>query len=631
MATRGNHWQIVLALLLLLRGSSTALAQSPTDPLVTLWAEHPRLLFLAEDQQRIEQLAQSDDLLARLIEQNQLNATEMLGEPSVRYEIPDGKRLLGQSRECIRRVLAMALAYRLSGDERFAQGAVHEMLVAADFKDWNPSHFLDTAEMTTGLALGYDWLYDTISPQDRHTIRAAIVRQGLREGQRIYGSRGWWTVGDNNWNQVCNGGMILGSLAIAEDERELASEIVRAALRSIPRGLSVYEPSGAYPEGPGYWQYGTEYTCLTIKALTTALGSDFDVHKAAGLAQTGWYRIHTIGPTGFYFNYADGGMNSGLAPSMFMLADVFHQPALAWWHRGRLEQQIAADPRARARRADRFFPLEIAWYDPRGQQPTATELPLAALFKSRQDIVTMRGQWGDPDAVYVGFKAGDNETNHGHLDIGSFVLDAEGIRWALDMGADDYNLPGYFGQQRWRYYRLINHSHNTLVINDQIQNPHARCHVLTFESTPARTSAIVDMTSAYQGQAAAARRGIELLGGRLVHVRDELEGVDGTVRWGMVTAADVVLAGNTARLTQGGKTLLAKIIAPADGRFEILPNTPPTSEEKQNDGTRILAVQVAGTAEREGRVEMSVVLQPITADEAPKAFEPLPLAEWPGL
>ena len=107
----------------------------------------------------------------------------------------------------------MALAFRLSGEQKFAQGAIREMLVAASFRDWNPRHFLDTAEMTTALAIGYDWLYDDIPPADRQTIRQAMVEMGLEEGMKVYRSKGWWSVGDNNWNQVCNGGMILGALA----------------------------------------------------------------------------------------------------------------------------------------------------------------------------------------------------------------------------------------------------------------------------------------------------------------------------------------------------------------------------------------------------------------------------------
>ena len=98
----------------------------------------------------------------------------MLDEPSITYRIPDGKRLLAQSRQCIRRVMAMAMAHRLTGDTRFADAAIKEMLVAAEFKDWNPSHFLDVGEMTFGLAIGYDWLYEELNPRAREEIRGAI-------------------------------------------------------------------------------------------------------------------------------------------------------------------------------------------------------------------------------------------------------------------------------------------------------------------------------------------------------------------------------------------------------------------------------------------------------------------------
>jgi hypothetical protein len=595
------------------------------DYLATLRGEHPRLLFTTDDEQRIKEQRKGDPLLARLMQQNQVDATQMLAAPSIEYKIPDGKRLLAQSRLCIRRVMTLAMAYRLTGDAGYADAAIKEMLVATKFKDWNPSHFLDTAEMTTALAVGYDWLYDAITAADRDTIRAAIVRHGLDEGMKIYDSKGWWTVGNNNWNQVCNGGMILGALAIAEDEPALAREVISRAIASIPRGVSVYAPSGAYPEGPGYWQYGTAYTCVTISGLNTAVGSNFGIDDTPGLDRTGWYRIHTIGPTGQYFNYADGGANSRLASAMFLLADVYDEPAFARWHRRRLAEEFAADGEIKPRKLDRFFSLEIAWYDTQITRG-ADQIPLDAMFESHQDLVTARGHWEDSDTIYVGFKGGNNRTNHGHLDIGSFVLDADGVRWALDLGGDNYNLPGYFGSKRWQYYCLINHSHNTLVIDGQLQNTAAQCDVVSAQSTPKRASAIVDMTDAYKDKATSARRGIELLDRRVVHVRDEVEGADGPIRWGMVTGAEILLSGRRATLTQDGKTLLAEILAPSDAEFEVLSNAPPTAEEKQNAGTRILAITVSATAEQP--VAISVLLQPTNGQQTPLEIEPRSLDQW---
>jgi len=594
---------IVVELLL----TSILPAADNANPLAALRKEHPRLLFTAEDQKRIEKLAETEPLLARLIEQNHVNATQMLSRSPVKYEIPDGKRLLSQSRKCIERVAAMAMAYRLSGDRKFADAAVREMLITTKFKDFNPRHFLDTAEMTAALAIGYDWLYDVISPADRKTIREAIVRLGLQPGMNCYEKGGWWVRGHNNWNQVCNGGMILGALAIAEDEKEMAEKIIAAALRSIPNGVKDYAPDGAYPEGPGYWQYGTSYTALTIMGLKTALGTDFDISKTPALDKTGLFRIHALGPNGRYFNYADCGKWFRPASTMFALSQTYDQPLYAWWHRQQLVKQVPLKGKLKPQRLDRFFPLEIAWYDPRGEKPTLEQLPREALFHGVQDIVTMRSKWGDPDAVFVGFKGGNNRASHGHLDIGSFVLDAGGVRWAVDLGSDNYNMPGYFGGRRWGYYRLNNRSHNTLVIDDKLQNPAAVAKITDFEATGQRVRATADMTDAYKGQVAAARRTMELLPGGNVRVVDEITDPKGEVRWGMVTEADVKLDGNKAILSQQGKRLTAEIVSPPGAKFEIVSTKPPTPRENQNRGARMLAARLEPA---EGKMRIEVLFRP---------------------
>ena len=122
----------------------------------------------------------------------------------------------------------------------------------------------------------------------------------------------------------------------------------------------------------------------------------------------------------------------------------------------------------------------------RAVNPKAAGLPLDKYFRGAE-VAVLRSDWENPQALFVGFKAGDNKANHSHLDLGSFVFDAAGVRWAMDLGADDYNLPGYFGGQRWNYYRLRAEGHNTLVINPggtPDQDPAASTRITRFESTP---------------------------------------------------------------------------------------------------------------------------------------------------
>ena len=577
-------------------------AADNADPLATLRKEHPRLLFTAEDQKRVVILAETEPLLARLIEQNRVNAIAMLSEAPMKSSSTT------QSRKSIERVVALAMAYRLSGDHKFSDAAIREMLVIANFEKFS-SHFLVTAETTTALAIGYDWLYDQIPPDDRRTIREAITQMGLQPGMKSYEKKAFWVRRSSNWNKVCNGGMILGALAIAEDEKELARNILVAALKSIPNGVKQVAPDGASPEGPQYWQYGMSYTALTFMGLNSALGTDFGFSKSPGLDKSGLFRIHTVSPTGLYFNYADSGTRYGPASVMFALSRTYDRSLFAWWHREQLNRQVPMKGKITPQRLDRLFPLEVAWYDPRGIKPTLEQLPREARFHGVQDIVAMRSRWDDPDAVFVGFKGGQNGTGHGHLDIGSFVLDAEGVRWAVDLGKDAYNLRGYFNKDlRWTYYRMNNRSHNTLVIGDQLHNTTAVAKVVDFGATLNRAHATVNMTDAYKGQATSATRTIELLNRRTVRVVDKITDPSGEVRWGMVTEADITLDGNKATLSQQGKQLTVEIASPPEAKFEVLSTKPPSSGERQNQGTRMLAARL-NPAKGEMKIEVLLVPQ----------------------
>ncbi|MFR4025483.1 MAG: hypothetical protein ACLTZY_06940 [Alistipes indistinctus] len=96
----------------------------------------------------------------------------------VSERIKTGMRLLAVSRENLRRIFILSYAYRMTGQEKYLVRAEQEMLKAASFSDWNPSHFLDVGEMTMALGVGYDWLYPALSEASRRTIREAIVKKG---------------------------------------------------------------------------------------------------------------------------------------------------------------------------------------------------------------------------------------------------------------------------------------------------------------------------------------------------------------------------------------------------------------------------------------------------------------------
>jgi hypothetical protein len=261
---------------------------------------------------------------------------------------------------------------------------------------------------------------------------------------------------------------------------------------------------------------------------------------------------------------------------------------------------------------------------------------LDKLFRGAE-VATLRGAWEEREASFVGLKGGDNKANHSHLDLGSFVLDALGKRWAEDLGADDYNLAGYFGSQRWNYYRLRAEGHNTLVINPGIgpdQDPGAWAPIVRFESKADRSFAIANLTRAYARDANQVERGVALLNRHQTLVQDEIRSVKANdVWWFMHTPAEIQIDSDatTATLSQGNTRLEARILSPPQARFTVtdaepMPTSPHPDNQAKNKEVRKLAIHLSGVTD----VRVAVLFVPLREGETPpkEAGKIVALMEW---
>jgi hypothetical protein len=619
---------LLLTLCLLLCFASLILAAAPATQAVpgaehildSLKREHPRLIVSQADLDRLRAKLKTDDAFAAAARKLIGEADKVCTEQPSQYEIPDGKRLLATSRRVLARVQALAIAYHLTLDRKYVERAWDELDAAAKFKDWNPSHFLDTAEMTNAFALGYDWLYHQWSPEQRKAIREAIIKHGLNVGLEAYTAEkpAWWTRAEHNWNQVCNGGLLMGALAIADEEPKLASQIIREAVTRYPLALKHYGPDGAWNEGPGYWHYATRYTVPPLSAMESALGTDFGLSEIPGVDKAGVYAVHIVGPSGLAFNYADGSASWGGSPDLWWLARRFDQPLLA-----RAQEKYATK---------KPMPLDLVWGDFSTPADLPAGTPTDAYFRAAE-FVTMRTAWADPDAMFVGLKAGDNKANHSNLDLGSFVLDALGQRFVVDLGPDNYNLPQYFGKLRWTYYRLRAEGHNTLVIGQPDpetpdQDPKANVPITQFDSTANRAFAITDLSKAY-AHASHLTRGVWMdKQAMTVLVQDEIKTTSPQpVWWSAHTPAEIAISenGRSAVLGLKDKTIRVRLLAPTTAVFTArdatpLPGAPNPDGQNPNKGLRKLVIELNDVTE----MRIAVLFE--AGDGFSKAV--VPLSDW---
>lgn len=560
----------------------------PETPLLaTLRPSHPRLLLLPGEEQRILQLTHSDpiarDYTARLLAKGEALLAVPPAERILQGREPSYRFMLGTSREVLDRIYTLGLLYRLSGEPRWAQRAIAELLHAAAFVDWNPAHWLDIAEMWHAQALGYDWFYQVLTPDQRGQIERAVLRHGFDQAEKAYRDALRWTRDPFNWNNVCNGAVIIGCLAFAELAPARAEALMRTALENLPVALASFAPDGAWAEGPAYWGYAMRYTQSTFAALQTALATDFGLGELPGLAEAGWFRMQGVGPSGLYFNFADAALPAPFEPSLFWLGRTYHQPAFT-------QAGIASD---RAVTEDAPFGAlarALLYYDP--LPATVQSAPLDAFYR-KTNLAFFRSAWNDPHAFYVGFKGGDNQANHSHLDLGVFIFEALGERWAIELGSDDYTLPGYWEThgRRWSYARLATAGHNTLLIDDRNQEYTATAPITAFDSTPQRGFAVADLTAAYAAAGATrVTRRVELnREHRTLQLSDHVETAGAVdLTWRMYTQAAVAVQGDRLMLTQNGRRMRLQLLAPRGAAWRVEEVSLPAPQRPLENTRRVL-------------------------------------------
>ena len=81
------------------------------------------------------------------------------------------------------RIYTLAMMWRLSGGsdsgKKYAARAWEELSALCNFPDWNHQHYLDTGSLMNAAAVGYDWLYDYWTEEQREFLRSTIYEKAV--------------------------------------------------------------------------------------------------------------------------------------------------------------------------------------------------------------------------------------------------------------------------------------------------------------------------------------------------------------------------------------------------------------------------------------------------------------------
>ncbi|GGM90279.1 hypothetical protein GCM10010967_24020 [Dyadobacter beijingensis] len=175
--------------------------------------------------------------------------------------------------------------------------------------------------------------------------------------------------------------------------------------------------------------------------------------------------------------------------------------------------------------------LEILWWDPSLLADASVgKAPLHWSARGQLSMGVMRSAWNDPKATYVAIKGGTPNNSHGHMDAGSFILEADGVRWALDLGTENYgkmraaklDLWNYSqSSNRWTTFRVGPEGHNILRFNGQYQLINGKAEVTELPEVNGITGNRADLSTLYSNFASQVYRTVLLNPDRSVTFKDE--------------------------------------------------------------------------------------------------------------
>ena len=377
--------------------------------------------------------------------------------------------------------LREAFVYAVTGDKQRGESARKEMIKVLELKRWD--FFLEDGKLTVGflkagrltawMALGYDWTYDLLSPEERTEILRQIAEKGCVPIYRaLYGMRypetvkGWgfdpeqpyaidvpdmsrWPVilGHNNFRAVISGGLALGTYALmGKDDR--TKEWQEMLMDSYYRFAQLFKPDGSYEEGISYCNYAMTYLIYLMDVVKRKERIDlFDAANYTGMMDGNLALLmpYDLDPNGSV-NFGDSGGSLSSAVGFW----VARNSCDGLW------QYIAQNY------APQHDIFSLLYYD-----PTVTSTPPSSDTHFRQldiDWIVTRTGYTTGDFV-VAMRSG-GPSNHEHADRNSIILKYGGEILLADQHRPTYD-PNH---PNWLLRTSL--GHNTVVIDNAAQQYH---------------------------------------------------------------------------------------------------------------------------------------------------------------
>lgn len=465
-------------------------------------APHPRL-FITQQARKDLNRPTTDPFLLGCRTTVLHSANRFVSCPPLDYGRDSHNEHLIRARFLQGRVVDLLTAWQMTGKAKYRNAAVEHVRMMGNWEYWSwitwregnsaPDAIFDLSygENSATLAIAYDWLYDTLSPEEQSCFldiaRARPFAAGMKHGKP--GAAWWFGHSSSNWNTVCAGGLGMLCLAMYEEIPE-AKTLLPLMDQSIKPFFDYLKQSdGAWPEGIGYWNYGMYYGFMYLLSFENATGQKHPAFRIPQFRKTLAFPIEFC-PNGVPCSFGDANgwrpMPLHQAVARRIGADNI-VTALA-----QLAAQHPPAPKARVNGWPFLAEWCLLYEEPTAERPERTAV--TKVYKGQDWGVFSDDLLSPTRAMTV--RGGTTNAPHTHLDLLSFHCVVGDQAMITNIAPAEY-LDSTFSARRWDIFEMRPDSKNTLFVNGVGITPNSSCDKTAFVTCKDATGIRMEATSAF--------------------------------------------------------------------------------------------------------------------------------------
>ncbi|WP_339924980.1 heparinase II/III family protein [uncultured Cyclobacterium sp.] len=311
--------------------------------------------------------------------------------------------------------------------------------------------------------------FDVISPVISRRLSSELKKKVLQpfyERNDFWWITGWGEGRVNNWTPWCNFNVLTVLLLVEEDPIK-KQDAVYKSMQSVDLFINSYPDDGSCSEGPAYWAHAGgkmfDYLELLDKALKGGIAPIFS-HPLIGNMGKYIYRSH-INDGSYYINFADAPLKIKHDPGRILrygkkINDPIMEKFAAFLANNRSENELVSSGTIGGRLGNLFMLASLE--DLNAQAPLIKDF-----YFPDWDVVIAREE-SNTKGFYFTAKGGNNNEQHNHNDVGSFMLYYDGKPVLIDVGVGTYTRQT-FSPERYSIWTMQSNYHNLPLINGVAQ------------------------------------------------------------------------------------------------------------------------------------------------------------------